>query len=86
MSEAYWQSKIWGLLRDPALKALYNSADCSGNSFWQQLAVMKDWQEHGLNSNSVGKFLQYIQLADYIASVSDRAAIASLDMRDRTQS
>ncbi len=79
MSEAYWQAKIWGLLHDPALKALHNNTGRGGNSFWSELAAMQDWREHGWNPETSGsKLLQHIHLADYIASASDRAAIGSL--------
>jgi CRISPR-associated protein Cmr2 len=79
VSEAYWQAKIWGLLHDPALKALHNNTGRGGNSFWSELAAMKDWREHGWNpETSGGTLLQHIHLADYIASASDRAAIGSL--------
>ncbi len=79
MSEAYWQTKIWGLLHDPALKALHNNTGRGGNSFWSELAAMQDWREHGWNPETSGsKLLQHIHLADYIASASDRAAIGSL--------
>lgn len=80
MSDAYWQAKIWGLLHDPALKALHNNeSDPGDNSFWQQLPAMQNWVENGWNpETSSGKLLQHIHLADYIASASDRAAIGSV--------
>jgi CRISPR-associated protein Cmr2 len=54
VSEAYWQTKIWGLLHDPALKALHNNTGRGGNSFWSELAAMQDWQEHGWNPETSG--------------------------------
>jgi CRISPR-associated protein Cmr2 len=75
---AYWQAKIWGLLHDPALKALHTTGR-GGNSFWEQLEVMKDWVDNKLNPETSGKtLLKHIHLADYIASASDRGAIGSV--------
>lgn len=80
MSEAYWQAKIWGLLHDPALKALHNNASGRGDrGFWQSLEAMRAWQEKGWDPEQSGKnILQHIHLADYIASASDRGAIGSV--------
>jgi len=92
-SQAFWQAKIWGLLHHPALKALHNNTRQGGNSFWQELAVMKDWQERGWNPETPrSEALKQIYLADIIASASDRAAIDRLPISvnyapegDRTQ-
>jgi CRISPR-associated protein Cmr2 len=92
-SKPFWQAKIWGLLHDPVFKALHNNTGRGGNSFWQELAVMQDWQEQGWNpETSSAKALERIHLADFIASASDRAAIGSLSTSvnyapgsDRTQ-
>jgi CRISPR-associated protein Cmr2 len=79
MSDAYWKAKIWGLLHDPALKPLHNNTGRGGNSFWQQLPIMKDWVDNGLNPEESGKtILKHIKLADYITSASDRGAIGSV--------
>ncbi|KJH70760.1 type III-B CRISPR-associated protein Cas10/Cmr2 [Aliterella atlantica] len=79
MSDIYWQAKIWGLLHDPALKALHNNSGRGENSCWQELAVMKNWQENNWNpEDSQGIALKHILLADYITSASDRSAIGSL--------
>jgi len=79
VSEAYWQAKIWGILHDPALKALHNNRGRGDNSCWQKLAVMQNWYENGWNpEKSRGKPLEHLHLADFIASASDRAAIGSL--------
>jgi CRISPR-associated protein Cmr2 len=80
VSDAYWQAKIWGLLHDPALKALHNNeSDPGDNSFWQQLPAMQNWVKNGWNpETSNEKLLQHIHLADYIASASDRGAIGSV--------
>ncbi|MBR8829385.1 MAG: type III-B CRISPR-associated protein Cas10/Cmr2 [Gomphosphaeria aponina SAG 52.96 = DSM 107014] len=76
---SYWQAKIWGLLHDPALKALHSNAGRGQNSFWQDLAVMQDWVEEKLNpENSEKKIFKHIHLADYITSASDRGAIGSV--------
>jgi CRISPR-associated protein Cmr2 len=79
----FWQAKIWGLLHDPALKALHfnveDSTDCSLNTFWQDLAVMQEWRNNDWNpEKSTGTALKHIHLANYITSASDRAAIGSL--------
>jgi CRISPR-associated protein Cmr2 len=79
VSEAYWQAKIWGILHDPALKALHNNRGRGDNSCWQELALMQSWCENGWNpEKSGGKLLEHLHLADFIASASDRAAIGSL--------
>jgi CRISPR-associated protein Cmr2 len=79
VSEVYWQAKIWGLLHDPALKALHTNTGRGGNSFWSDLAVMQDWRENEWNpETSGGTLLKQIHLADYIASASDRSAIGSI--------
>ena len=79
MTQLFWQAKIWGLLHDPALKALHNNQGRGGNSFWRDLAVMQDWVQNEWDpEESGGKALQHIHLADYIASASDRGAVGSL--------
>jgi CRISPR-associated protein Cmr2 len=79
VSEVFWQAKIWGLLHDPALKALHNNSGRGENSFWQQLEVMQTWRDNGWNpETSGGTLLKHIHLADYITSASDRGAIGSI--------
>jgi CRISPR-associated protein Cmr2 len=79
VTEVYWQAKIWGLLHDPALKALHGNSGRGGNSFWQDLEVMQTWKENGWNpEESSKKIFKHIKLADYITSASDRGAIGSL--------
>ena len=80
MSNQFWQAKIWGLLHDPALKALHNNYGRGGNSFWQDLAVMKDWKDNSWNpeDNNARSALRHIHDADYITSASDRSALGSL--------
>ena len=79
MTQTFWQAKIWGLLHDPALKALQHNSGRGGNSFWRNLAVMKDWVEASWDPEQSGaKALQQIHLADLLASASDRGAIGSL--------
>ncbi|MBF2036024.1 MAG: type III-B CRISPR-associated protein Cas10/Cmr2, partial [Leptolyngbyaceae cyanobacterium T60_A2020_046] len=81
MTQLFWQAKIWGLLHDPALKALHDNSGRSGNGLWRDLAVMRDWVEHGWDPEAKsGKAWQHIHLADYIASASDRGAIGSLSV------
>lgn len=78
--KAYWQAKIWGILHDPALKALHNNQSGRGeNSFWKNLAVMQDWVANNLDPEKSGKtILEHIKVADYIASASDRGAIGAI--------
>lgn len=77
MATAFWQAKIWGLLHDPALKALHNNTGRGGNSIWRQLEVMQDWGDYD-PEHSGGKAWKQIHLADLLASASDRGAIGSL--------
>nr|WP_277922311.1 MULTISPECIES: type III-B CRISPR-associated protein Cas10/Cmr2 [unclassified Synechocystis] len=80
VSEVYWQAKIWGLLHDPALKALHNNSGRGGEGAWQSLGCMQNWvspkssteKKDGELSNS---WLDHIGLSDLIASASDRGAI-----------
>jgi CRISPR-associated protein Cmr2 len=79
MTEPYWQAKIWGLLHDPALKALHSNTGRGGNSFWRELEVMQNWVDNKLNPEESGKtIMKHIKLADYITSASDRGAIGSV--------
>ncbi|MEN9274577.1 MAG: hypothetical protein Q6J44_07125, partial [Gloeomargarita sp. DG02_4_bins_56] len=67
----YWQAKIWGLLHDPALKALHDGPGRGGEGVWNVLNAMAGW----VSPKSLQK---YIGDADLIASASDRSAIGSL--------
>lgn len=79
MSQVFWQAKIWGLLHDPALKALHNNTGRGGNSFWRELAVMADWVENGWDPEGKnGKAWTQMHLADYLASASDRGAMGAI--------
>ncbi len=91
MNNGFWQAKIWGILHDPALKALHPNFSRGQNSFWLDLAVMSDWKakrwnpegkEIEIDGNKVNSscptVLDYIHNADYLTSASDRAAIGSL--------
>jgi CRISPR-associated protein Cmr2 len=79
MSQVFWQAKIWGLLHDPALKALHNNTGRGGNSFWRDLAVMSEWVENGWDPEEKnGKAFQQIHMADYLASASDRGAMGAI--------
>jgi CRISPR-associated protein Cmr2 len=83
MSEIFWQTKIWGLLHDPALKALHTNSGRGGNSCWHKLAVMQAWVDQGLDPETVQrKALEQIHLADLIASASDRGALGSLSVSE----
>ena len=80
MTQLFWQAKIWGLLHDPALKALHTTGR-GGNGLWRDLAVMQDWVDQGWDpEGKSGKGWQHIHLADYIASASDRGAVGSLSV------
>lgn len=86
MSLIYWQSKIWGLLHDPALKALARSGkDFAREGQWDLLACMDGWKSPKANgktsgeSNLQGNWLKYVGLCDLIASSSDRSTIGRLD-------
>jgi CRISPR-associated protein Cmr2 len=81
VSQVFWQSKIWGLLHDPIFKALHDNSGRGKNSLWQELTLMKDWVDNGLNpEESRGKAMKQMKLADLITSASDRGAIGSLSV------
>jgi CRISPR-associated protein Cmr2 len=81
VSQVFWQSKIWGLLHDPIFKALHDNSGRGKNSLWQELTLMKDWVDNGLNpEESGGKAMKQMKLADLITSASDRGAIGSLSV------
>lgn len=80
MSNPYWQAKIWGLLHDPALKALHDNSGRGGEGPWDKLECMASWvspkssedkKEGGLS----GTWLEHVGLSDLVASASDRGAI-----------
>lgn len=71
MSDQYWRAKIWGLLHDPALKALHNNKGRGKEGFWESLQIMEGW----VSPKETGRA---IATADLITSASDRAAIGSL--------
>ena len=85
MSEVFWQAKIWGLLPDPALKALHNNSGRGENSFWQNLDVMRTRRDNAWNpERSGGTLLKHIHLADYITLASERhPATDTLSQSDR---
>ncbi len=75
----FWQAKIWGLLHDPIYKALQTNAGRGEQSFWKSLDAMADWTDSNFDPEQSQKVLaDRIQLADYIASASDRGAIGNL--------
>jgi CRISPR-associated protein Cmr2 len=84
---AFWQAKIWGLLHDPALKALHSNTGRGSEGAWQSegkplLACMEGWVSPKAKSLTQARFnrqwLKHIGLCDLIASASDRAAIGRL--------
>jgi len=85
VSEVFWQAKIWGLLPDPALKALHNNSGRGENSFWQNLDVMRTRRDNAWNpERSGGTLLKHIHLANYITSASERhPATDTLSQSDR---
>lgn len=68
----FWQAKLWGLLHDPALKALHNNTGRGGEGFWQSLKIMEGWKSPKDTHSRIND-------ADLIASASDRAAVGSLN-------
>lgn len=84
MSNPYWQAKIWGLLHDPALKALHNNSGRGEEGFWEKLECMAGWISPKKKDGDLsGTWLEHVGLSDLIASASDRGAIhyigASID-------
>jgi CRISPR-associated protein Cmr2 len=83
MTKAFWQAKIWGLLHDPALKALRHSYRMGDEGPWRSLDCMDGWQSpkgtstHPQTSYS-SAWLKYIGLCDLIAASSDRTSIGRL--------
>lgn len=78
--KAYWQAKIWGLLHDPALKALHNNTGRGGEGLWTKLACMEGWaspksSEDKKETNLSGTWLEHVGLSDLISSASDRGII-----------
>ncbi|MEA5537030.1 type III-B CRISPR-associated protein Cas10/Cmr2 [Crocosphaera sp. XPORK-15E] len=85
MSHPYWQAKIWGLLHDPALKALYPSIQMNTEGQWDILACMEGWTSPKPKGKQFGdcplqvNWLKYVGLCDLISSASDRSTIGRLD-------
>ena len=77
MNQVFWQAKIWGLLHDPALKALHNNTGRGGEGGWQDLPVMAGWESPKERGSK--KVLEWIADADLITSASDRSAMGSLN-------
>ncbi|OKH15960.1 type III-B CRISPR-associated protein Cas10/Cmr2 [[Limnothrix rosea] IAM M-220] len=78
--KAYWQAKIWGLLHDPALKALHKNSGRGEEGPWTKLACMEGWaspksSEQKKASDLNGTWLDHVGLSDLIASASDRGII-----------
>ncbi|WP_228041407.1 type III-B CRISPR-associated protein Cas10/Cmr2 [Planktothrix mougeotii] len=80
----FWQAKIWGLLHDPALKALYTNRGRGGEGAWRSLTCMQGWESPKAKSLTHSPYstqwLKYIGLCDLIASASDRAAIGRVSI------
>ncbi len=77
----YWQAKIWGLLHDPALKALHSNFSDEGQ--WNILQCMQGWQspknpQAHSQTDLNGTWLKYVGLSDLIASASDRNTVGRL--------
>ncbi len=68
----YWQAKIWGLLHDPALKALHDNTGRGGEGVWSHLDLMQGWRSPKETQRAIAD-------ADLIASASDRSAIGSIN-------
>ena len=82
MTAPFWQAKIWGLLHDPALKALHDRTGRAREGSWQNLDCMEGWISPKAKSLKPAQYssnwLKQIALSDRIASASDRAAIGRL--------
>ena len=63
VTKAFWQAKIWGLLHDPLLKALYQKKSAEG--LWIEILTRLG----NTNPQELGKQLK---VADFIAAASDR--------------
>ncbi|MEG4968673.1 type III-B CRISPR-associated protein Cas10/Cmr2 [Microcoleus sp. B6-A1] len=78
----FWQAKIWGLLHDPALKALHDNSGRGREGAWQSLTCMAGWVSPKSKSftqcSYSTQWLKHIGLCDLISSASDRAAIGRL--------
>ena len=74
----YWQAKIWGLLHDPALKALHDGSGRGDEGVWSGLEAMEGWVSPKSPQAQANHYQKYIGDADLIASASDRSAIGSL--------
>ncbi|NJL02743.1 MAG: type III-B CRISPR-associated protein Cas10/Cmr2 [Spirulinaceae cyanobacterium SM2_1_0] len=79
----YWQAKIWGLLHDPALKALRPTQSLSDEGPWDVLDCMTGWaspkdKNERKNNPYSGKWLTHLAKCDTIASASDRTSIGRL--------
>jgi CRISPR-associated protein Cmr2 len=78
----YWQAKIWGLLHDPALKALHNRTGRGQEGAWKKLNCMQGWVSPKASSLKPSfystNWLKHVGLCDLIASASDRATLGRL--------
>lgn len=89
VSRIYWQAKIWGLLHDPALKALRSTRNLGDEGAWrvngEPIAAMEGWvspkeycaKQHPDYPLSI-TWLKHIGKCDLIASASDRTSIGRI--------
>jgi CRISPR-associated protein Cmr2 len=82
VSDRFWQAKTWGLLHDPALKALRSCQSMEEGS-WILLDCMSDWVSQKAGSVSKDgslnqEWLQHVGLCHPIAAASDRATISRI--------
>jgi CRISPR-associated protein Cmr2 len=80
---AFWQAKIWGLLHDPALKALRHARDLGDEGAWKHLECMTGWispKEKGSDRQGLlnGEWLKHVGRCDLLASASDRSTIGRM--------
>lgn len=72
----YWQAKLWGLLHDPALKALHNKSGRGAEGPWTLLKIMEGWQSPKEQGSPA--WAKHVGDSDLISSASDRSAIGHL--------
>ncbi|MBK4728549.1 type III-B CRISPR-associated protein Cas10/Cmr2 [Oxynema sp. CENA135] len=73
--EPFWQAKIWGLLHDPALKALHDHTGRGREGFWEIVPLMEGWQSPKESGKTI---FEHIGASDLIASASDRAILGNV--------
>ena len=63
MTKAFWQAKIWGLLHDPLLKAMFKNKKAEG--IWSEILTK-------LGNPNPQELSKKLKVADFIAAASDR--------------